>query len=79
LAPLANFNCRGAVARTVSLTDDGFGPLKRKRRDFKMHFFADQAVVRVISRRDKGTRPSRARSLELEQLQFFSSMVSLPR
>jgi hypothetical protein len=39
--------------------------------DFKMHFFADQAVVRVISRRDKGTRPSRARSLELEQLQFL--------
>jgi hypothetical protein len=35
--------------------------------DFKMHFFADQAVVRVISRRDKGTR----RSLELEQLQFL--------
>jgi hypothetical protein len=22
--------------------------------DFNMHFFADQAVVRVISRRDKG-------------------------
>ena len=36
-----------------------------------MHFFADQAVVRVISRRDKGTRPSRARSPELEGLQLL--------
>jgi hypothetical protein len=36
-----------------------------------MQFLADQAIVRVIPRRDKGTRPSRARSLELERLQFL--------
>ena len=45
----------GAVARTVSLTDVGFGPFKRKRR-FQHALFADQAVFCVISRRDKGTR-----------------------
>ena len=35
-----------------------------------MHFFADQAVIRVISRRDKGPSSVSPQDLELEQLQF---------